>query len=78
MSLSIIYTRDDVLISAKPYSSWRQIQDEFATYKASFGPWSVDEVVEFLRFEYPNLNPAVEVQVHQALLMDIPTRLTFE
>ncbi|HEX4910393.1 MAG TPA: hypothetical protein VFV64_06490, partial [Permianibacter sp.] len=67
MNLSIIYTKENVLLSTKAYASWREIQEEFEDCTASFGPWSVEDVTEFLRFEYSNLNPAVEIQVREAV-----------
>ena len=77
MNLSIIYTKDDVLLSTKKYSSWREIQEEFDDYKASFGPWSIEDVTDFLRLEYPSLNPAAEIQVREAVATQEPLKLRF-
>ncbi|WP_221074532.1 hypothetical protein [Agarivorans aestuarii] len=58
-----------MLISKVSYESWRQIQDVYESYKASLGPWDAEEVIEYLRDEYTNLNPSAEVQV-ESLLQD--------
>ena len=63
MQITIIYLKDEMLISKINYESWREIQDEYDNYKTSLGPWSTDEVVEYLNDEYINLNPKAEVQV---------------
>lgn len=63
MQITIIYLKDEMLISKINYESWREIQDEYDDYKTSLGPWSTDEVVEYLNDEYINLNPQAEVQV---------------
>ena len=64
MQLQIIYTQDDVLLSKKSYASWREIQKEFQSYKASLGPWPIEEVIKFLADEYSNLVPSAKEQVN--------------
>lgn len=62
--LHLIYTRSDrILISRRPYESWLQIQDDFADYMASLGPWSSDETIEYLSHEHPGLNPSATDQI---------------
>ena len=58
MNLHIIYTGADVLVSKKSYSNWREVQDEYADYKASLGPWDVEAVIAYLTSEYPTLTSA--------------------
>jgi hypothetical protein len=41
-----------MLLSRKQYSDWREIQDEYESYLTSVGPFSVDELLEFLSEEY--------------------------
>lgn len=54
VQLHIIYLRSGrVLLSKKEYSSWREIQDEYEDYMTSLGPWSAEDVLGFLREEYP-------------------------
>ena len=66
--LHIIFTREgEVLISRKPYTSWREIQDEYDSYMASLGPWEVATVISWLEEEYSNLVPSAHEQV-EALL----------
>ncbi|MBO2650812.1 hypothetical protein [Shewanella algae] len=63
MQITIIYLEDNMLISKENYESWRQIQDEYETYKASLGPWEVEEIIEYLSDEYTNMSPSAGVQV---------------
>ncbi|MHA7683092.1 hypothetical protein [Cupriavidus sp. PET2-C1] len=61
--IHIIYAGARVLLSRKPYSSWRDIQEDFCDYSASLGPWSEAEVTEFLSDEYRRLMPSASTQV---------------
>lgn len=63
MILHIIYTEAEVILSKKSYGSWREIQNEYSDFKASLGPWSSDEVAEYLSDEYSNIEPAAFLQV---------------
>ncbi len=65
--LQIIYTDNEMVLSKIVYFSWREIQDEYGSYKASLGPWSADEVTIFLASEYPALHPSAEEQVQRLL-----------
>ncbi len=65
MQLHIIYTESEVLVSKLPYASWREIQDAYATYKASPGPWEQDDTVVFLDTEYPDISPSAHKQVRR-------------
>lgn len=66
--LHIILTRkEEVLISRKPYASWREIQDEYDDYMASLGPWDVTTVVSWLDEEYSTLLPPAQEQVDTLL-----------
>lgn len=74
--LHIIFTRnEEVLISRKPYASWREIQDEYDGYMASLGPWEVDTVVSWLEDEYSNLVPSAQEQVDVLLTSGQVVRL---
>lgn len=63
MMLHLIFTESGVLLSKKVYSTWREIQDEYESYKASLGPWDHEEVQTWLDEEYKNLDPSAECQV---------------
>jgi len=65
--MHIIYTENEMILSKKEYESWREIQDEYETYKASFGPWETDEVVQYLAEEYLKLCPEAHIQVKEFL-----------
>lgn len=78
MQLHIVYTETNMLLSKHPYTSWREIQDEYESYKASLGPWEHDEVIEYLADEYPNLSPSAQEQVGVFLVeASIAKTLTF-
>ncbi len=59
----IIYTDTQVFLSKKTYISWHEIQLEYENYKASLGPWSIEEVTDFLNNEYLDLEPSAIEQV---------------
>ncbi|MDQ4624854.1 hypothetical protein [Janthinobacterium lividum] len=59
----IILTRKEVLISRKPYASWREIQDEFDDYVASLGPWDTATATSWLDEEYSGLSPSAQDQI---------------
>lgn len=75
--LYIIYLRSGrMLLSKKAYLSWQQIQDEYDDYLTSLGPWTAEEVEEFLREEYPGAAPFTAGQVRafasgQDLLLEL-------
>lgn len=51
--IHLIYLKPDrMLLSQKQYSDWREIQDEYESYLTSVGPFSIDELMEFLSEEY--------------------------
>ena len=58
-----MYTEDAVLLSKQSRLSWSELQVAIPGYKASLGPWTQEEVVEYLRVEYADLEPAAAVQV---------------
>jgi hypothetical protein len=69
MLLHIIYTRtEEVLISKRPYQSWQEIQAAYPDYMASLGPWSDEDVIDYLDSEYSSLSPAARIQL--AALVD--------
>ncbi|MDF2077100.1 hypothetical protein P2Q70_21135 [Pseudomonas mendocina] len=78
MQLHIVYTETNILLSKHPYTSWREIQDEYESYKTSLGPWEHDEVIEYLADEHPNLSPSAQEQVGAFLVeASIVKTLTF-
>ncbi|KAB7679407.1 hypothetical protein GBN23_06940 [Plesiomonas shigelloides] len=78
MQITIIHLEDGMLISKENYESWREIQDEYETYKASLGPWEVEETIEYLGDEYANMYPSAGVQVGALLQGNQKTvKLTF-
>lgn len=67
MQITIIHLENDMLISKENFESWREIQSKYENYKASLGPWDIEEVVEYLNDEYTNLSPSAEIQVSNLL-----------
>ncbi len=80
MKLYIIYTDQDVLISKKDYSSWKEIQEEYVDFKTSLGPWQTEDVIDFLSCEYEEkLLPSASVQVNSLLReSDLATALSWK
>ncbi|RKP47005.1 hypothetical protein [Trinickia fusca] len=80
MDLHVIYTRSDgILLSRRQYESWRQIQDEIPDYITSLGPWSLEQVVEYLDSEHSRLDPSAAEQVSTFLASAEPDiELKFE
>jgi hypothetical protein len=67
VDVHIIFTSSAVLLTRRSYASWRQIQGEFDDYKASLGPRSPEDVIEWLATEYSDLSPAARDQVRAFL-----------
>lgn len=67
MLLHIIHIETAMFLSKKAYSSWRDIQDDFADYKASLGPWEVDAVIAYLQSDHGDLVPSAPVQVAEPI-----------
>lgn len=79
MELHIIYTDTDMLLSKARFGSWREIQDHYAGYKTSLGPWEPDVVIAYLSFDYPDLVPSAAFQVAALLASESSTCvLTFK
>lgn len=64
-----------MLLSKEYFSSWREIQDRYAGFKASLGPWEHDEVIEYLTDEYSRLKPSASIQVNAFVASEAPTCL---
>jgi hypothetical protein len=53
ISVHVIYLRPDgLVISKKPYSDWREIQDEYADFMTSLGPYTEDGLLDFFEQQY--------------------------
>lgn len=65
MLFHIIYTETKVILSKHQYESFREIQNDFSDFKASLGPWTELEVIDYLDFEYPNLEPNANEQLQK-------------
>lgn len=49
----IVYCESRTLLDRGRYGSWRDLQDTYSDYKASLGPWSEAEIVDFLTIDFP-------------------------
>jgi hypothetical protein len=48
-----VYLRPDgLLIVKRPEMDWRKLQDEYADYMASVGPWTADEIVGYFAADF--------------------------
>ena len=65
MELHLVFTESNIVLDKRQYEGWRQVQDAYPDYKASFGPWSLDEIIDFLNEEYDDLSPCASVQVSE-------------
>ena len=45
----IVHCEERMLLDKGPYADWRAVQDAYADYKTSLGPWSEEEIVGFLQ-----------------------------
>lgn len=50
--LHIVYCKSQMLLTKRHYDDWRQIQSAFPDYKASLGPWTADEVMDYFRHDW--------------------------
>ena len=41
-----------LLLVKRPETDWRQLQDEYAEYMASLGPWTAAEIAEHFTLDY--------------------------
>jgi hypothetical protein len=48
----IVYCDDRMLLDKGPYGDWRAVQESYADYKASLGPYSEEDIVHFLRDDW--------------------------
>jgi len=79
MELHIIYTETEMLLSKERFDSWREIQNQYADFKTSLGPWDHEAVVEYLASEYSGLAPSAASQVEALLGTKVPALvLTFQ
>jgi hypothetical protein len=48
----IVYCESRMLLDRGEYATWREVQDAYDDYKASFGPWSEADIVGFLEDDW--------------------------
>ncbi|KTF17026.1 hypothetical protein [Pseudoalteromonas sp. H105] len=61
--MHIVITEKEVILTKHDYQSFREIQNDFFDYVTSLGPWSFEEIVDYLEIEYPNIAPSAKEQV---------------
>ena len=54
---TIVHTSSGVCLTTKRFQDWQSTQEAFADYKASLGPFEADDLLEYLRIEYPDDAP---------------------
>ena len=50
--LMLVFTRHALVLSTRRYRSWQEVEDDFGDYISSLGPYSVDELFEYLTNDY--------------------------
>jgi hypothetical protein len=63
--VTIVHTRRGMFLTKKHYDSWRDAQDEFADYMTSLGPYSVEELIDYLDIEYPSSKPFERIEIEE-------------
>lgn len=66
--LTLIFTAHALLLAKQRYPTWRAIQDEFFDYQASLGPFTADELFDYLRADYRTTPPFDRADVERFLL----------
>ncbi|TMO91045.1 hypothetical protein [Pseudoalteromonas ruthenica] len=61
--MHIVITKKEVVLTKQDYQSFREIQNDFFDYVTSLGPWSSEEIVDYLEIEYQNITPPAKEQV---------------
>ena len=46
-----------LLLVKRPETDWRQLQDEYAEYMASLGPWTAADIAEHFTLDYTEMTP---------------------
>jgi len=63
----IVITEKEVILTKQDYQSFREIQNDFFDFVTSLGPWSPEEIIEYLDIEYPNIAPSAKEQVEELI-----------
>jgi hypothetical protein len=53
VNLHIVFLEDRTLITKRPVGDWREFQNLYADFKTSLGPWTAEQVIDFVETEYP-------------------------
>lgn len=61
----IVLTEKEVVITKQDYQSFREIQNDFFDLVTSLGPWTPEEVVDYLETEYPDISLSLKEQVDE-------------
>jgi hypothetical protein len=72
--VTIVHLRRGTFLTKQPYASWRELQDEYADYMASLGPYSTADLIEYLDVEYPTSPPFDRPAIEE--FMADPSRTT--
>lgn len=50
--VTLVFLEDGLALDKRQYQDWREVQEAHAGYKASLGPWTVDELFEYFSHDY--------------------------
>lgn len=51
----IVITRSRFLLARRPGADWRALQDEHPDFMASLGPYDLEEALEMIGMEWPEI-----------------------
>lgn len=54
ITINYILLKNNVVLSKKWYSTWKQIQDEYDDYKTSLWPWTKNDLIGYFEDDYWN------------------------
>ena len=52
--ITIVYLEHSMLLTKRPFAGWPHVKAQYPKYMTHLGPWSAEEVIEFLDDDYPS------------------------
>lgn len=59
----IVITDEELLLVKRPGADWRALQDEFATFKTSLGPYDIHDAIEMIEIEWQDILAARAAEI---------------
>ena len=71
MGVYVIYLADTIILTRQVYpDGWREIQNKYPDFKSSLGPWSKEDVKDYIKNEYSDEWPKLKNKVIEFLNND--------